>query len=63
MYSCRVLDLDPDKATEQLSRQIDQLSRDVERLTAQWRTMQDRLVPLLEVAERFTRGNKWWMGK
>lgn len=48
---------------EQVSRQVDQLSRDVERLTAEWRLVSDRLKPLLDVAEKLLRGNRWWMPK
>ena len=37
-----------------LSRQVDQLSRDIERLTAQWRTFEARVEPLVTKAERLS---------
>lgn len=37
-----------------LSRQIDQLSRDLERLTAEWRTFEARVEPLVRTAEKIS---------
>jgi hypothetical protein len=54
-----MLDTNPDMAAEQMSRQIDQLSRDLEALVAEWRVMSLRLWPLIEQAEKLK--EKWWM--
>ena len=52
-----VLEPSPDKTTEALGHQIEQLSRDLERLTAEWVVLSRRLWPLVELAEKL--GKRW----